>query len=67
MSVPLTQALGPYIRFVVFILTEPFETHRVGTSELSGKTYQARVSGHVANPRSVPANALLSPRPTSIA
>ena len=66
MSVPLTQALGPQYRFVVLVLTEPFETHRVGTSTLPGKTDYARVSGYVADPLPVPVIAPLPPRPTSI-
>ena len=67
MSVPLTQALGPVIRFVALSLIEPYETHQVGTSKLPGKTFQARLSYHVADPRSAPTLARLPPRPTFIA
>ena len=65
--VPLTRALGPYIRFVVSSLDTQYEAHRVGMSRRQGKMDYARVSGHVASPRSVPGHAPLPPRPTSIA
>ena len=65
--VPLFPALGPVIRFVVSSLIKPYETHRVGTSALPGKTYRTRVSGDVAALRSAPCKAPLPPRPTFIA
>ena len=64
---PLTQALGLCVRFVVSSLIKLFETRRVSTSRLPGETYQARFSGHVAAPRSVPVKTSLPTRPTFIA